>query len=417
MTSSDETTRLWMQGRAVTDGRSIDDAVVAIEGDRIAFLGTEAEFAALPDAAGYRRVALPHGAILLPGMVDVHCHGAAGGDFPSGDAEGAARAIEHLHRSGTTTLLASLVTAPREDMLRAAGVLADFAERELIAGIHAEGPYISAARCGAQDPRFISSPEPDFVDALVEAARGQLRTMTYAPELPGSDALVEQLVSHGVLPSLGHTDADAQTATESLQLATEELVSGGFDGFTERATVTHLFNGMPPLHHRSPGPVAACLEAAAQGRATIELIADGVHLDPATVRMVFATIGSPAIALVSDSMSATGLPDGSYRLGPAEVTVSGGQARLAADGSLAGGTASMLEIVRRTVAAGVPLEDAVRSATSVPAEVIGLADEVGSLNVGFSADVLVLDRHLRLHSVYRDGRKLDPLATRGSSST
>lgn len=409
MTSSEEPTRLSMRGRAVTGGAIIDDAVLAFEDDRIAFFGSPDDFASLPESETYAAVRLPQGATILPGLVDVHCHGAAGGDFPSGDPEATGRAIDFLHASGTTTLLASLVTADRGDMLEAAGILAGFAERELIAGIHAEGPFLSSARCGAQDPAFLSAPDPDFVDDLVAASRGQLRTMTYAPELAGSDALVEQLVSHGVLPSLGHTDADAATVTASLALATEELASAGFDGYTERTTVTHLFNGMAPMHHRSPGPVAACLEAAAEGKAVLELIGDGVHLDPAMVRALFGILGPQALVLVTDSMAAAGLPDGNYTLGPADVVVAGGAARLADGGSLAGGTATLLDVVRLTVEGGVPLEDAVLAATAVPAELVGLADEVGSLSVGFSADALVVDRHLRLVSVYRDGAQLEPV--------
>ncbi|WP_372699501.1 N-acetylglucosamine-6-phosphate deacetylase [Arthrobacter sp. JSM 101049] len=409
MTSTEEPTRLYLSGRAVTSGTTIDEAVLAFEGDRIAFIGTQDEFAAWPDAGAYSEVRIPNGATLLPGLVDVHCHGAAGADFPSADGEAAERAIRYLHASGTTTLLASLVTADRQEMLRAAEVLAPLAERELLAGIHAEGPFLSSARCGAQDPAFLTSPDPDFVDELVASARGQLRTMTYAPELAGSDALVEQLVSHGVLPSVGHTDADAETVTASIEVAVEELSSAGFDGYTERATVTHLFNGMPPLHHRSPGPVAACLQAAAQGQAVLEIIADGVHVDPATVRMLFALLGPEAIVLVTDSMAATGLADGEYALGPQQVVVSDGAARLADGGSLAGGIATLLDVVRHTVESGVPLEQAVLSATSVPAELVGLADEVGALRVGFSADALVVDRHLRLVSVFRDGLQLEAI--------
>lgn len=409
MTSTEEPTRLYLKGRAVTSGTTLDNAVLAFEGDRIAFVGSQDEFANWADAADYSEVRIPQGATILPGLVDVHCHGAAGTDFPSADAESAERAIRYLHAAGTTTLLASLVTADRQDMLRAAGVLAPWAESEMLAGIHAEGPFLSSARCGAQDPAFLATPDPDFVDELVASAHGQLRTMTYAPELAGADALVEQLVSHGVLPSIGHTDADAQTVTASIEVTVEELSSAGFDGYTERATVTHLFNGMPPLHHRSPGPVAACLEAAAQGKAVLELIADGVHLDPAMVRTLFALLGPEALVLVTDSMAATGLADGTYALGTQEVVVADGAARLAHGGSLAGGTATLLDVVRHTVEGGVPLEQAVLSATSVPADLVGLADEVGALRVGFSADALVVDRHLRLVTVFRDGVQLDAI--------
>lgn len=304
-------------------GLDIARGIIAVEGHRIAFAGDEHEFSFVDGAAEFELRESPEGTIIIPGLIDLHCHGAAGGDFPSGDPIAIQRAIEHLHRSGTTTFLASLVTANRADMLGAATVLAEFAQRGDIAGIHSEGPFLSTARCGAQDPAFLSNPDADFVDELINASAGQLRTMTYAPELEGSDALLEQLVSQGVVPSLGHTDADAPTTTASLDLAREELASAGVDGFTERPTVTHLFNGMPSLHHRAPGPVAACLELAAAGKIIVELVADGVHLDPVTVRTVFNLVGAESIALVTDSMAATGLADGDYTLGPADVTVSG----------------------------------------------------------------------------------------------
>ena len=409
MTPTDSLDRYALTGRLVSPGRDITNGIVAVEGNRIAFAGDVREFSFFYESGSYDVRKSPEGTIIIPGLIDLHCHGAAGGDFPSGDPHGIATAIEHLHRSGTTTFLASLVTASRADMLASAAVLAEFAQRGEIAGIHAEGPFLSTERCGAQDPAFLSDPEPDFVDDLIDASAGQLRTMTYAPERPGADKLLEQLVSQGVVPSLGHTDADAATTTESLSLAREELASAGVDGFTERPTVTHLFNGMPPMHHRAPGPVAACLGMAAQGKIIVELIADGVHLDPDMVRSMFELVGAESIALVTDSMAATGLADGQYELGPAKVTVSGGEARLSSNGSLAGGTASMLDVLRATVAAGVELGDALLSATKVPASVLGLIDEAGRLHQGFAADMLVLDAELNLQQVIRNGEYLAQL--------
>lgn len=403
MTATSAPHRYALTGRLLSPGLDIARGIIAVEGHRIAFAGDEHEFSFVDGAAEFELRESPEGTIIIPGLIDLHCHGAAGGDFPSGDPIAIQRAIEHLHRSGTTTFLASLVTANRADMLGAAAVLAEFAQRGDIAGIHAEGPFLSTARCGAQDPAFLSNPDADFVDELINASAGQLRTMTYAPELEGSDALLEQLVSQGVVPSLGHTDADAPTTTASLDLAREELASAGVDGFTERPTVTHLFNGMPSMHHRAPGPVAACLELAAAGKIIVELVADGVHLDPVTVRTVFNVVGAESIALVTDSMAATGLADGHYTLGPADVTVSKGEARLSSNGSLAGGTASMLEVLRAVVDSGVELRDALISATKVPASVLGLIDEAGELHQGFVADLLVLDHKLALQQVIRNG--------------
>lgn len=400
------TTRYALFATLVSDGLEVTDGVLAVDGDRIRFAGNADDFAALADSDEYEVRKLDAGSIIIPGLVDLHCHGAVGADFSAPDHSTITNAVEFLHRNGTTTLLASLVTAEPDVMIAAAEVLAEFAEASQIAGIHAEGPFLSSARCGAQDPASLMDPDLEFVSELVAASRGQLRTMTYAPELPGSEDLIEHLVSHGVVPSLGHTDASAQVAADSLRFAREELRSAGVDGFTERPTVTHLFNAMPSLHHREPGPVAACLEEAANHNAFVELIGDGVHLSPDTVRMVYRLVGANNILLVSDSMAATGLADGAYTLGPQDVNVHNGQARLAKDDSLAGGTSTLLEILRQTVAAGVPLVQAVTSATSIPASLIGLADEVGSLHYGFAADALILDSHLQLTQCIRKGEYL-----------
>ncbi|WP_334172343.1 N-acetylglucosamine-6-phosphate deacetylase [Sinomonas sp.] len=405
MTSpASQQTRLVARGRIVSDGETLDDGLVAIEGDRIAYAGPAADF----DAAefGGEELPLPDGALLLPGLVDLHCHGAAGGDFPSGDEDSARRALDFLHRSGTTGLLASLVTAAPEDLLKAIRLFARLDAEGLVSGIHLEGPFLSSTRCGAQNPDFLLEPDLGLAEDLIEAAEGNLETMTYAPELPGAAALVDLLIQHGVTPSLGHTDCDDATAEASLAQARDELTTAGFDGEETLPTVTHLFNGMPPLHHRSPGPVAACLRAAAEGRAVVELVADGVHLDPATVRTVYSLVGEANIALVTDSMAAAGLGDGQYTLGPSAVTVRGGVATLDATGAIAGGTATLLDVVRNTVEGGVPLAAAVRSATAVPAEVLGRIDEFGSLRRGLCADLVATDSELRLAAVVRRGQLL-----------
>lgn len=393
-----------LAGTVLTDGSALDDAVVAVTDGRIAYVGPRAglDESSLP---GLEELELPPGSMILPGLVDLHCHGAVGGDFPSGDSGAARTAVDFLHRSGTTTLLASMVTASREDLVRGLDTLRQLADEGLIAGIHSEGPFLSHARCGAQDPRFLRDPDLTLLGALLDAAGGHLRTMTYAPELPGADAVVRMLAERGVTPSLGHTDADARTTAASLTEAAELLAVSGL-GTVSRPTVTHLFNGMPPLHHRSPGPVAACLRLAGAGTVAVELIADGAHLDPETVRMVFELVGAENVVLVTDSMAATGLPDGDYELGPAAVTVSDAVARLRSNGSLAGGTATLLDVVRRTIDAGVSPAAAVRSATAVPAAIIGQEQEIGSLRAGLRADVVVVDRNFRRVLVLRAGRTL-----------
>lgn len=392
--------RGYLRGILLTPDDLVPDGVLAYEADRITYAGPESGF----DASGWPQPdPLPEDALILPGLVDLHCHGARGRDFTTADDAGIRQAAAFMHASGTTTLLASTVTAPREVLLSTASRLGALAREGMVAGIHAEGPFLSPVRAGAQDPAHLLAPDPEFLDELLRASDSELVTMTYAPELPGAEDLVDLLVSRGITPSLGHTDADDAVTAASLGFAREEMEEAGFDGYAPRPTVTHLFNGMAPLHHRSPGPAGACLRAARRGDAVLEVIADGVHLDPATVRTVFALAGSDNVALVSDAMAATGLADGGYRLGSLEVEVSGGTARLAGGGSLAGSTATLLQCLAVAVAAGVPLVDAVRSATAVPADVLRLADEVGALRRGLRADALVVGPELELHAVLRCG--------------
>ncbi|MCW1248732.1 N-acetylglucosamine-6-phosphate deacetylase [Acaricomes phytoseiuli] len=393
-----------LHGTLISDGARVDDGLVVLDGERISYAGPASDFSPAPDA---ERLPLPEQAKIIPGLVDVHNHGAAGADFPAAEEANARDAIAFLHRHGTTTLLASLVTASEAALLRGLELYADLSAEGLLAGIHLEGPFLSAARCGAQDPAFLRAPDLALAQRLIGAGQGQLTSMTYAPELPGAADLVELLTEHGVIPSLGHTDADDATAGASLMQAFDGLAGSGFDGHSARPTVTHLFNGMPPLHHRSPGPVTACLRAARSGRACVELIADGTHLDPHTVLTVFELVGAANILLVTDAMAATGLADGEYRLGPAEVTVREGMATLKSNGSIAGGTATLLQVVLRTVAAGVPWEAAVLSATAVPARMLGLSDELGSLRRGLRADVLVLSEAGRLVQTFRCGQLLE----------
>lgn len=392
-----------LTGTLISDGAACPDSVVAVLGDRIVYAGPRTGFEAsdLPDA---EEVDLPDGSSILPGLVDLHCHGAAGGDFPAGDIVGCRAAVDYLHRNGTTTLLASLVTAAPEDLLRGVGTLRQLADEGLIAGIHSEGPFLSDARCGAQNPEWLRDPDPELLRLMLNEAGGWLKTMTYAPELPGADRLVRALIENGVTPSLGHTDADASVAAASLEGAAAGLAL--WEGRTARPTVTHLFNGMPPMHHRKPGPVASCLRLASAGKVAVELVADGIHLAPETVQMVFQLVGADNVVLVTDSMAAAGLPDGDYRLGRSAVSVQAGMATLQGTGTLAGGTATLLAVVRRTIEAGVSPAEAVAAATCVPARVLGLEAEIGGLRAGMRADLVVVDRHFELVTVMRGGEEV-----------
>lgn len=388
-----------VRGRLVTPEAEIADGVVVIEGDLFAWVGPAAE---LP--ATWTRLLPPASKMLvLPGLVDVHNHGGGGASFP--DAEGRAeaeQAVAEHRRHGTTRMLASLVTAAEEVLLSRAVLLAELVADGEIEGVHAEGPFLSAARCGAQNPEFLRDGEPSLVSALAEVLGSGLVTMTLAPDVPGSGAVAEALVRAGALPSYGHTDAAAAEMRAAVARGVELLAGTG-----RRATVTHLCNGMPPMHHRAPGPVPVALAAAAAGDLVVELVADGVHLHPELVRDTFALVGAQNIALVTDAMAAAGMSDGRYRLGSLDVQVAGGVARLAEGGSIAGGTAHLVDVVRTTVAGGVGLVEAVRSASLTPAEVIAPAvggAPFGALRAGYRADLLLTDAELAVQAVRRGGQ-------------
>ncbi|RPF25782.1 N-acetylglucosamine-6-phosphate deacetylase [Georgenia muralis] len=394
-----------LRGRVVTPTGVLDDGVVLLDGDRIALVadlttpaGRGAAEAAL--AAAGEALPDPDGGLVLPGLVDLHCHGGGGASFPDAtDADEALRAVAEHRRHGTTTLVASLVTAAPHTLRERVALLADLADAGQVAGIHLEGPFLSTVRCGAQDPALIALPDVELTEELLALARGHLVSMTLAPEHAGNLDVAARLVAGGALPSWGHTDAGPEETRGALA-ASAALLAGG--GRSPRATVTHLFNGMHPWHHREPGPVGEFLAAARRGSAVVELIGDGTHLHPALVREVHELVGREGAVLVTDAMAAAGMADGSYRLGSQDVTVSGGVARLTDGGAIAGGTAHLLDVVRTTVAGGVPLADAVHMASAGPAAVLG-ADDVGALEAGRRADVLVTDADLRPLRVLRGG--------------
>lgn len=397
-----------LRGRIVSATMDFEDGVVAFDDGVITYAGPVSEYdggAALPPSSGR---------ILLPGLVDLHCHGAHGSDFSEGTAEGARSAAQYLHSRGTTTLLASMVTASPEDLARNLRAVRAVVEEGLLAGSHLEGPFLSPCQHGAHDPGLLLDPDTALMAELLEAAGPTLASMTLAAELPGASGVMALLAAHGVIPSLGHTAADNPGAAGFLEQAAAALASSPSGSGRLRPTVTHLFNGMPVMHHRSPGPVSASLSAAGAGNAVVELIADGVHLAPETVKMVFDLAGPENIALVTDSMAATGLQDGQYMLGTQSVTVTQGVARVDSTGSIAGGTATLLDVIRSTVAAGVPLRSAVASATAVPASVLGLSALTGDLQPGMQADVLMVDAELQLAGVLRHGEWVTPGVPAGS---
>ncbi|WP_104175059.1 N-acetylglucosamine-6-phosphate deacetylase [Arthrobacter sp. Y81] len=413
---------LGLRGRLVT-GRTgdgvIDDGTVVIAGGRILWCGPTAE---LPAGVDVETTRVP---LILPGLVDVHCHGAVGHTF-SADAEGARRAAGYHAAQGTTSVLASLVSAPSDVLLEQIAVLRELVQDGTLAGLHLEGPFITRSMCGAQDPAAIIDGSPEFLKEWLEAGQGTVRSITLAPETAHFAELVSLCRAYRVVPSLGHTDATAAGTREALGGSSGGAAGLGADGGPWSAT--HLFNRMPALGHRTPGPIPVLLQAARQSpdRMVLELIADGVHLDPEIVRMVFDLVGPDSIALITDAMAAAGMSDGHYTLGSLDVLVQDRVARLVPDGhdahpgAIAGATSLLLENVRRCVDWGIPLADAVTAASATPARLMGLdrpgsdqpgsdqpgSDQVGVLAAGYRADVLVTTEELELLQAYRAGTPL-----------
>lgn len=403
---------LGLRGRLVTGlpgDEVIDDGTVVIAGDRIKWCGPTTE---LPPGVGVDITRVP---LILPGLVDVHCHGGFGHTF-SADHQAARQAAGQHAASGTTSLLASLVSAPSEVLLEQILVLRELVEEGILAGLHLEGPFITKSMCGAQDPSAIIDGDPALLKQWLDAGRGTVRSLTLAPETAQFTGLVALCREYGVVPSLGHTDATAALTREALAVATQ-------DG-SQPWSATHLFNRMPPLGHRLPGPVAVLLQAAQQnpGQMVLELIADGVHLDPEIVRMVFALVGPRSIALITDAMAAAGMADGQYTLGSLDVTVRGGIARLnpsgaeGPPGAIAGGTSKLLGNVRRCVEWGIPVTDAVTAASFTPARLMGL-HQIGALCEGCRADLVVTTDELEVLQVYRAGAQVTPEGSDRADST
>jgi len=403
-----------LRGRVVTPHEILDDGLVVVTDRHIAWVGRAQD----ARGAGFGRALeaaspAPEGGYLLPGLVDVHCHGGGGESFPNAEtAEQAMTAVLEHRRHGTTSLVASCVTASGEVLRERTRVLADLCEAGELAGIHFEGPFVSVERCGAQDPTYIVDPDAALTRELIELGRGHVATMTIAPEKPGvtgDNGVVAALIDGGALPSFGHTDSDAAPVRAALADAAARIAArqeAGLPVRSPRSTATHLFNGMRPMHHRTPGPVPEFLAAARRGECVVEMIGDGVHLDPAIVLDMFETLGRDDVVLITDAMAAAGMPDGDYVLGPQPVTVTHGVARLTQGGSIAGGTAHLLDVVRTTWRNGVGLVDAVYAASVQGARILG-DPSIGALLPGLWGDAVVTDADLTPVRVLRRGQDVD----------
>jgi N-acetylglucosamine-6-phosphate deacetylase len=368
----------YANGKIVTPDGVLDPGWIEVSGDRIAALGTGQPQGAIDvDLAGR---------IVVPGFVDIHTHGGGGTSYPDGDPEKAARAALFHRSHGTTTTIASLVTAPADVLERQIGALVEIAKDGLVEGIHLEGPWISVERRGAHDPNLVRPPARDEVGRMLQLGGGHVRMVTLAPELDGGLDAIRQVLDANAVVAVGHSDASYDVVRSAIDAG---------------ATVaTHLFNGMPPVHHRKPGPVVALLE---DPRATVELIADGHHLHPGVIAVAVNAAGPDRVALVTDAMTAAGMSDGTYSLGGREVVVQDGLVMLPGADTIAGSTLTMDAAFRFAVQrVGLSLVDAATCASTTPARVFGLSD-VGALRAGLRADLVILSPELERVAVVQRG--------------
>ena len=362
--------RVFLDGRFVTGGIEFSAAIEAVG----------------PAVTGGTDLG---GCYVIPGLIDIHTHGAMNEDASDGSPEGLVKMARYYAAGGVTSWCPTTMTLKEPELTRAMETINGFvrpADGAKVAGVHLEGPFLSLKKCGAQNPDNLHAPDAELFHRLDEASGHRVRLVTVAPEEPGALPFIRE-VSRTCAVSLGHTTADYDTAVAAYEAGASHA--------------THLFNAMPALNHREPGVVAAALDAGA----TVELITDGFHIHPAVIRLVHRLFGEK-LALISDSLRCAGMPDGDYELGGLPITLTEGVARLRGSSTLAGSSIHLMDGLRRAVSFGVPLEAAVYAATAAPAKAIRRDHEMGALIPGRTADLVVLDQNLSLKAVYIDGALL-----------
>jgi len=374
---------LFHHARKLDARGQVDNFWMLVSGDTIVATGRGT---ALPNATGSIDLG---GSWLTPGFIDLHCHG--GGSFAFDDGgESMTAALATHRRHGTTRSLVSLVANPLDALQANLAAVADLVSRDpLVLGSHLEGPYLNPEYRGAQSASFLREPERTEVEELIGAARGTLRQVTIAPELPGALEAVDMLVKAGVAVAIGHTAADFALATEAFDRGARIL--------------THVFNAMPGIHHRAPGPVVAAFE---DDRVVIELVLDGDHVHPDVARLAFHSAPG-RVALVTDAMAAAGSNDGDYQLGSLAVTVRDGHAVLRGTNTMAGSTLTLDRALRVAIAdTQQEPRDAVEAVTLTPARALGLERRHGLLAAGFVADAVSLDHGWNVERVWAAGALL-----------
>ncbi|QFJ54856.1 N-acetylglucosamine-6-phosphate deacetylase [Pseudobutyrivibrio xylanivorans] len=334
----------------------------------------------LSAASSDGRVFDAYGKFIIPGLVDIHSHGAVGHDFCDASADGLREILKYEKSCGITSYCPTSMTLSKEmllDIFKTATEIEPSEELASIAGINMEGPFISDSKKGAQNGKYITCPDTAFFNECNTASGNLIKLVTLAPEEPGSEEFIREL-KDAVAISVGHTAASYDEADRAFK-----------SGFNH---VTHLCNGMPPFNHREPGVIGAAIE---NENVIIELICDGIHIHPAMIRTFFKLFGAERIALISDSMEATGMPDGDYELGKQHVIKKGNLATLE-DGTIAGSATNLFDCMLKAIVFGITPEDAITAATATPARSIGAYPLIGSLEVGARADILVLDEKYKL---------------------
>lgn len=332
------------------------------------------------------------GALVIPGLVDIHVHGCAGADFSDGDYAGLVRMARYLARRGVTSFAPASMTLPYDALDKAFHAAArlrreGLADGARLMGIQMEGPFLSREKRGSQNPAYLRLPDWDRFLRLYDAAEGLLRIVDVAPELPGTVEFTRR-ASEKCRVSVAHTAAGYDQAAAVFDAGATHL--------------THLFNAMSGIHHRHPGPIGAASE---RENVTAELICDGIHVHPSAVRMAFRLFPG-RICLISDALRCCGMADGSYSLGGQEILLSGGVARLTG-GAIAGSAADLYQCMRRAVSFGIPREQAVWAATALPARVIGRESETGAIADGRAADFVICGGELEPEAVYLGGKRLE----------
>ena len=373
----------------VFDGQCFRERDVVVEGQT--FSRIEASGVVECDGPEAADMVDASGCYVIPGLIDVHFHGAVGHDFCDASDEGISAIAAYEASRGVTSICPTTMTLPEE---RLAPIVASVAAHEVaageagIVGINMEGPFIAPDKVGAQNPAYVRSASLEEFARLQEQAQGLIKLVDVAPEQPGNLEFIRQ-VSHDVRVSVAHTCTGYDDACAAFDAGARHM--------------THLFNAMPALHHREPGPIAAGAE---RNDVTAEIIADGVHIHPAMVRLAFALFGDDRMILISDSLRACGLGDGEYELGGQQFFVKGNRATIA-NGSLAGSVSDVMACMRTAVRTmGIPLTSAVKAATVNPARALGLDGKLGAIAPGYQADAVVLDRDLNIKHVVLRGKAI-----------